>query len=104
MVDHKSTREGGSPFGTDTVNPSTLATDPIALNRRSPDTVRSVSDSKVEVLAQRRVLLRPARRVVPVDPFVLDRVPQPFDENVFEHSSSAVHTTPLSSLRVVCSL
>src|SRR5438445_11867577 len=54
--------------------------------------MRALIVVKVEVALQGREQIEAAGEVAGVDQFVLERAPQPFDKNVVEGSTTAIHT------------
>jgi len=54
--------------------------------------VRTLVIVEVEVVLQRREQFEASGEVAGIDQLVLERAPQPFDENVVERASAAIHT------------
>ena len=53
--------------------------------------MRALVVVKVEVALQRWEQIQAAGEVAGIDQFVLERAPQPFDENVVESAATAIH-------------
>jgi len=53
--------------------------------------VRALMIVEVEIVFQRRKQFQTGGEVARVDQLVFERAPQPFDENVVERASAAIH-------------
>src|SRR2546421_8560570 len=53
--------------------------------------MRALIVVKVEIALQRREEIESGGKVAGIDQFVLERTPQPFDENIVEGAATAIH-------------